>query len=72
MTGVQKMLAAENGSAQAVATKLSEPDRTCTRQLVQYWDEQGHVTPKWVVRANAVYGIPLHELNPTIYPKSAA
>lgn len=72
MNGVKKLLKLEKGSASAVAAKLSEPDRECSRQLVQYWEERGYVTPTWAVRANAVYGVPLHELNPAVYPKSYA
>ena len=71
-TGIEKLLEKENGSASAVAAKLTDEDRTCTRQLVEYWKEQGYVTPKWAPHVNRVYRIPLHELNPSIYPKSAA
>ncbi len=72
MNGVKKLLKLGNGSPSAVAAKLSQPDRECTRQLVQYWEKQGYVTPQWAPRVNAVYGVPLHELNPTVYPKSFA
>jgi hypothetical protein len=70
MTGVEKLLDKESGSATAVAAKLTEPDRECTRQLVEYWAKRGYVTPTWAPVVNRVYGIPLHELNPSIYPKS--
>jgi hypothetical protein len=72
MTGVKKLLAKEKGSATAVASKLSEPTRACSRQLVEYWLKQGYVTPTWAVRAHSVYEVPLHELNPAVYPKSVA
>lgn len=72
MTGVKKLLKLEKGSTSAIAAKLSEPGRTCSRQLVEYWIEQGYVTPKWAPRVNAVYEIALHELNPAIYPQHAA
>ncbi len=72
MTGVEKLLKKEADSASAVAARLSDEQRKCTRQLVEYWLEQGYVTPKWAPVVNRTYGIPLHELNPAIYPKSAA
>lgn len=72
MTGIEKLLEKEGGSATAVAAKLTDEERTCTRQLVEYWVEQGYVTPKWAPVANRVYGVPLHELNPAIYPPSHA
>lgn len=72
MTGVEKLLKKEKGSASAVAAKLSTPERVCTRQLVEYWLERGYVTTKWAPVANIVYGIPLHELNPAVYPQNAA
>jgi hypothetical protein len=67
MTGVQKLL--ERESAAAIAARLTDEDRQCSRQLVEYWAERGYVTPKWARVVNSVYGIPLHELNPAIYPK---
>src|SRR5687767_10932911 len=72
MTGVEKLLKKESGSASAVAAKLTAEDREgrdCTRQLVEYWAEQGYVTPKWAPVVNRVYEIPLHELNPAVYPR---
>lgn len=72
MTGVEKLLAAEKGSATAVAAKLTTDARKCTRQLVEYWLEQGYVTPKWATAAHQAYGVPLHELNPAVYPQNAA
>ena len=70
MTGIEKVLEAERDSPSAVAQKLTTDEMECTRQLVQYWRDQGYVTPKWAMRVSKIYGIPLHELNPTIYPKS--
>lgn len=71
MTGVQKLL--KNGTPTEIAAALSAAhDRKCTRQLVEYWDEQGYVTPKWAPLVNRTFGIPLHELNPTIYPQDSA
>lgn len=67
MTGVEKLL--KKGSATAIAQRLSDKERTCTRQLVEYWAEQGYVTPKWAPIVYRAYGIPLHELNPAIYPQ---
>lgn len=72
MTGVEKLLKKEDGSTRAIAAKLSDDSRTCSRQLVEYWVKQGYVTGKWAPAVNRVYAIPLHELNPAIYPKSAA
>lgn len=72
MTGIEKLLAKESGSHSAIATRLSDESRTCSRQLVEYWAKQGYVTGKWAPVVNRVYEIPLHELNPAIYPQSAA
>lgn len=72
MTGVEELLQKEAGSTSAIAAKLSDPGRTCTRQLVEYWAERGYVTPKWAPVVNRAYGIPLHKLNPAIYPEVSA
>jgi len=71
MTGVEKLLK-KGGSPQKIATSLTDDDKECTRQLVEYWREKGYVTPKWVLPVSKTYGIPPHELNPTIYSKSVA
>lgn len=71
MTGVEELMK-KGGSTTAIATRLSSDGRKCTHQLVQYWERQGYVTPKWAPIVYRVYGIPLHKLNPSIYPKSAA
>ncbi len=68
MTGVQKLL--KNRTASEIAAALTSEDRKCNRQLVEYWAEQGYVTPKWAPVVNVKFGIPLHELNPSIYPES--
>ena len=68
MKGVQKILKAEKGSPVAIARKLSEPKRECTRQNVQHWMRNGWVAVPWVARASEVYGVPPHELNPH-FPK---
>lgn len=70
MTGIEKVLEAEQKSPSAVAAKLTNGKNVCTRQLVQYWAGKGYVTPNWAVRVSEVYGVSLHDLNPTIYPKS--
>lgn len=72
MTGIEKLLKKEAGSTSAIAAKLTSDDRPCSRQLVQYWVKQGYVTGKWALAVNQKYDVPLHELNPSIYPKSAA
>lgn len=68
MTGVDKLLEAAEGSATVVAARLSTPERACKRQHVEYWVKQGHVPGTWAPLVQQVFGIPLHELNPTIYP----
>lgn len=70
MTGVEKLLAAEANSPSAVAKRLSELGQKCTRQVVQHWMGAGHVPGKWAPLVNRLYDIPLHELNPEIYPES--
>lgn len=76
MTGVEKLLEKEAGSASAIAARLNEAapsaGKPCSRQLVEYWAKQGYVTGKWAPVVNRVYEIPLYELNPAIYPQSAA
>jgi hypothetical protein len=72
MTGIEKLLDAEGGKPSAVAEKLTQNGRECSRQLVEYWAKRGYVTGTWAPFVNRVYGIPLHELNKTIYPRSAA
>lgn len=71
MTGVEKLLK-KAGSATAAAAALTDDERTCSRQVIEHWKNQGYVPGKWAPAVNRVFGIPLHELNPTIYPKSAA
>lgn len=72
MSGVKKLLKIEKGSPTKVARKLTSSDRECSRQVVQHWRKVGYVPSTWAPRVNAVYGIPLHELNPEVYPKSMA
>lgn len=78
MTGVEKLLAQEGADkttaaqARAVAEKLTEAGRECSRQVVEHWVAAGYVPGKWAPLVNSIYRIPLHELNPSIYPKSAA
>jgi hypothetical protein len=70
MTGVEKLL--KKGTPTEIADKLSSGKTECTRQRVEYWRDQGYVTPKWVLPVSNTFGIPPHELNPTIYQNSAA
>ena len=78
MTGIEKLLAKEKdgettaAKATLIAAKLSESGRSCTRQVIEHWVAAGHVPGKWAPLVNRIYRIPLHELNPSIYPKSAA
>lgn len=69
MSGVQELLSREEGSAAAVAAKLTSPERPCSRQLVEYWAKVGYVTPTWAPVVAQRYSIPLHRLNPAVYPK---
>jgi hypothetical protein len=68
MTGVEKLIE-KAGSPRAVAERLTAEGHTCTRQLVEYWVGKKYVTPTWAQRVNKIYEIPLHELNPTVYPR---
>lgn len=75
MTGIEKLLEKGSGSPSAIAARLTEAapnGKPCTRQLVEYWAKQGYVTGRWAPVVNRVYEIPLHELNPAIYPQTAA
>lgn len=71
MTGIEKLVQKE-GSARVVAEKLTEAGRECSRQVVEHWLKNKYVPGKWAPLVNKVYRIPLHDLNPSIYPKSAA
>jgi hypothetical protein len=78
MTGIEKLLSKESSAesiaakAALIAAKISDEDHACTRQVIEHWIREGRVPGKWAPRVNRVYRIPLHELNPSIYPKSAA
>jgi hypothetical protein len=37
--------------------------------MVEYWDRRGYVPGTWALIVAEEFGVPLHELNPTIYPK---
>jgi hypothetical protein len=71
MTGVEKLIK-KGGTPSEIAALLNSDDGGCTRQLVQYWLKKGYVTPKWVLTVNRHFGIPPHELNPTIYRKTVS
>jgi hypothetical protein len=68
MTAIDEIVKTE-GSPAAVAAKLTTDERPCSRQLVEYWQERGYVTPTWAQAVAKVYRMPLHRLNPKIYPK---
>jgi hypothetical protein len=70
MTVVEKLITDAGGSPSALAAKLTDSGHKCSRQLVEYWAGKGYVTPRWAQIINSQFGIPLHELNPTIYPES--
>lgn len=69
-SGVEKLLAAAGGSPSAVAKRLSTPERRCSRQLVEYWLHRGYVPGTWAPLVAEEFDIPLHELNPRVYPQS--
>lgn len=69
MTGVEKLLQAAEGSSTAVARRLCTEDRQCRRQDVEYWIKRGYVPGNWAPAVAEAFEIPLHELNPNIYPK---
>lgn len=69
MTGIEKLLKAADGSPTAVAQRLDSEARPCRRQHVEYWIKQGYVPGTWAPSVERAFGIPLHELNPEIYPK---
>lgn len=71
MTGTDKLIK-KAGSPRAVAEELTKAGRECSRQVVEHWVKNGYVPGKWAPLVNQVYRIPLHELNSSIYPKSAA
>lgn len=71
-SGLDIILAACENKPAIVASRLSTPERECSRQNVEYWIRQGYVTPGWAPRANLVFGVPLHKLNPRVYPPVAA
>lgn len=67
--GIEKLLqSVEGNTATAVAKRLTEGGRECSRQIVEYWVKQGYVPGKWAPAVEQEFGIPLHELNPSVYP----
>lgn len=78
MTGIEKLLAKESSAetvaakATLIAAKLTENGKECSRQVVEHWVANGYVPGKWAPLVNRIYRIPLHDLNPSVYPKSAA
>ncbi len=71
MTAFEKLVERE-GSAKVIAAKLTEAGKTCSRQVVEHWARNKYVPGKWAPLVNKIYRIPLHDLNPNIYPKNAA
>lgn len=78
MTGIEKLLAKEKAAttiaakATQIAAKLTAAGRPCSRQVIEHWVKAGRVPGTWAPHVNSIYRVPLHELNPSIYPKSAA
>lgn len=70
MTGIALVLTAAKNSPTEVARKVSTPESPCSRQLVEYWIRKGYVPGVWAPRVHEVYGVPLHLLNPKIYPNA--
>jgi hypothetical protein len=70
-SGVAKVLEAADGSASKAAARLSTDDRPCSRQNVEYWIKQGYVPGTWAPRVAEVFDVPLHELNPRVYPAAS-
>jgi len=69
-SGVEKLMTAAGGSASEVAKRLTTPERQCSRQLVEYWCRRGYVPGTWAPQVAEKFAIPLHELNPRVYPQS--
>lgn len=70
MTGIEQVLSAANDSPTEVARRVTTPDRPCKRQHVEYWVRQGYIPGVWAPRVHEVFGVPLHTLNPNLYPKA--
>lgn len=68
MTGLSKVLKAADGSPSAVASRLNTRKRPCKRQHVEYWVKRGYVPAVWAPMVSQEFGVPLHELNPAVYP----
>lgn len=68
MTGVEELIS-KCGSPAEVAAKLTTPERPCSRQLVEYWVKRGYVTGTWAPLVTRAFGVPLHKLNPAVYPE---
>lgn len=71
MSGVKKLLKKVDGSASAVAKRLDTKRRPCKRQHVEYWIQRGYVPATWAPLVSREFGLPLHELNPRVYPAPA-
>jgi hypothetical protein len=68
-SGLDKLLEAGGGSAAGVAARLHSQKRPCLRQHVEYWVRRGYVPGTWAPAVAKEFNIPLHELNPQVYPK---
>lgn len=69
MTGIERVIAIAGGSPTEVARRLSS-ERRCSRQLVEYWVRCEYVPGKWAPLVHREFGVPLHELNPNVYPRA--
>ncbi len=68
MSGVERVLEAAGGSPTRVAERVSTDEKPCYRQQVEYWMRRGYVPSTWTLRVAEVFGVALHELNPSVYP----
>jgi hypothetical protein len=72
VSGVSKVLEAAGGSATEVARRVATDEKPCKRQDVEYWVKKGYVPPRWAPLVSKAFSVPLHELNPNVYPQEHA
>lgn len=69
MSGIDEVLKKCSGSPTAVARKVTDAGIKCLRQDVEYWKRAGYVTTRFAPTVSELFNVPLHKLNPAVYPR---
>ena len=70
--GLNRLLSITGFSASRIAHELTTHERPITKQHVQYWIRRGYVPGCWCREVHERWEIPLHDLNPHVYPEPEA